>query len=34
LEKTIRWYLDHPDWVARVQSGDYRDWIKAQYGTL
>jgi dTDP-glucose 4,6-dehydratase len=34
LEKTIRWYLDHPDWVARVQSGDYRDWIKEQYGDL
>ena len=34
LEKTIRWYLDHPEWVARVQSGDYRNWIKAHYGTL
>ena len=34
LEKTIRWYLDHPEWVARVQSGDYRHWIKEQYGAL
>jgi dTDP-glucose 4,6-dehydratase len=32
LAKTVRWYLDHPDWVARVQSGDYRDWIRANYG--
>lgn len=31
LEKTVQWYLDHPDWVARVQSGAYRDWLKTQY---
>ena len=24
LELTIRWYLDNPAWVARVQSGKYR----------
>jgi len=24
LELTIRWYLDNPTWVARVQSGKYR----------
>lgn len=32
LEKTIRWYLDNRDWVGRVQSGEYRRWIEAQYG--
>jgi dTDP-glucose 4,6-dehydratase len=32
LEKTIRWYLDHQEWVSRVQSGAYRDWIRRQYG--
>ncbi|MEO7152148.1 MAG: dTDP-glucose 4,6-dehydratase, partial [Burkholderiaceae bacterium] len=31
IEKTVRWYLDHPDWVARVQSGAYRDWVELQY---
>ena len=31
IRKTVRWYLDHPDWVARVQSGAYRDWISQQY---
>ncbi len=31
IRKTVRWYLDHPDWVARVQSGAYRDWIDSQY---
>ena len=34
LEKTIRWYLDNSGWVERVQSGDYRQWIETQYGTL
>ena len=32
IRKTVQWYLDHPDWVARVQSGAYRDWLDKQYG--
>jgi len=32
IRKTVRWYLDHPGWVSRVQSGAYRDWVKTQYG--
>ena len=32
IRKTVRWYLDHPDWVADVQSGAYRDWVAANYG--
>ncbi|MDI6748804.1 MAG: dTDP-glucose 4,6-dehydratase [Rhodocyclaceae bacterium] len=32
IEKTVAWYLDHPDWVAHVQSGAYREWIGRQYG--
>lgn len=32
LEKTVRWYLAHRDWVERVQSGAYRDWVRTQYG--
>ncbi len=31
IRKTVRWYLDHPDWVADVQSGAYRDWVSANY---
>jgi dTDP-glucose 4,6-dehydratase len=31
IRKTVQWYLDHPDWVAQVQSGAYRDWIATQY---
>ena len=31
IRKTVQWYLDHPDWVAHVQSGAYRDWVQKQY---
>ena len=31
LRKTVQWYLANPDWVARVQSGGYRDWVQANY---
>jgi dTDP-glucose 4,6-dehydratase len=31
IRKTVQWYLDHADWVRRVQSGAYREWIAAQY---
>ncbi len=31
IRKTIRWYLDHADWVSRVQSGAYRDWVHTNY---
>lgn len=33
IRKTVQWYLDHPDWAARVQSGAYRDWVSTQYGS-
>ena len=31
IRKTVRWYLDNPDWVAHVQSGAYREWVGKQY---
>ena len=31
IRKTVRWYLDNADWVARVQSGAYRDWVRRNY---
>jgi len=31
IRKTVRWYLDNPQWVAHVQSGAYREWVKIQY---
>lgn len=32
IRKTVRWYLDHQDWVAHVQSGAYREWLQKNYG--
>ncbi len=31
IRKTVQWYLDHPEWVANVQSGGYRDWLSTNY---
>jgi dTDP-glucose 4,6-dehydratase len=31
IRKTVDWYLANPDWVARVQSGAYREWTDKQY---
>lgn len=33
LRKTVQWYLDHPDWIAHVQSGVYRDWVATNYAS-
>ena len=32
LRKTVRWYLDNAEWVERVQTGAYREWLTANYG--
>jgi dTDP-glucose 4,6-dehydratase len=32
IRKTVQWYLDHADWVARVTSGEYRNWVDRHYG--
>jgi len=32
LARTVRWYLEHPDWVASVHSGEYRQWLELHYG--
>ena len=31
LRKTVEWYLSHPEWVANVQSGAYREWLEKHY---
>ena len=31
IRKTVEWYLTNADWVARVQSGAYRDWVARNY---
>jgi dTDP-glucose 4,6-dehydratase len=32
LKRTLAWYLSHLDWLDRVRSGDYREYLKSQYG--
>lgn len=32
LGRTVRWYLENPEWIEGVQSGGYRKWIETQYG--
>lgn len=33
IRKTVAWYLANGDWVSRVQSGAYRDWLAKNYET-
>lgn len=32
LRRTLSWYLTHPEWLERVRSGVYRDYLRRQYG--
>jgi len=31
IRKTIQWYMDHPQWVHHVQTGEYKRWIETHY---
>ncbi len=31
LARTITWYQENEGWVERVKSGEYRNWIRANY---
>ncbi len=31
LRETVDWYLTHPEWIDRVRSGAYREWIEENY---
>ena len=32
IRKTVEWYLANEKWVNGVVSGDYRQWMKRNYG--
>ncbi len=32
LKSTIQWYLSNQSWVSNIISGEYKNWVKAQYG--
>ncbi|MBF4988472.1 dTDP-glucose 4,6-dehydratase [Methylophilus sp. 14] len=31
IRKTVRWYLEHHEWVTRVTSGEYQHWLNKNY---
>lgn len=31
IRKTVEWYLNNAEWVARVKSGSYQQWIDQNY---
>ena len=31
ITKTIQWYLDNPDWIENIKSGEYKNWIEKNY---
>jgi dTDP-glucose 4,6-dehydratase len=31
LKKTVRWYVNNTEWVNRVRSGEYQEWIRQNY---
>ena len=33
ISKTVQWYLDNQDWIARIQSGDYLKWLETNYAS-
>jgi dTDP-glucose 4,6-dehydratase len=32
LRETVSWYLTHPEWISRVRTGAYREWMEKNYG--
>jgi dTDP-glucose 4,6-dehydratase len=32
LRETVRWYVEHPDWIAHIRNGEYRQYYQRQYG--
>lgn len=33
LRKTILWYMENPEWVKTVQTGEYREWLHRHYNS-
>ena len=31
FRRTVLWYLENPDWVESVRTGEYRDWLERNY---
>jgi dTDP-glucose 4,6-dehydratase len=33
LTKTVSWYIENPEWVENIQSGEYLNWINKHYNS-
>ena len=31
INDTINWYMENPDWIKSIETGEYREYIKEQY---
>lgn len=31
IRRTVKWYIDNPEWVRKIVSGEYQDYYKKQY---
>jgi dTDP-glucose 4,6-dehydratase len=31
IRETVEWYLNHPEWVEHITSGEYLQWVQRQY---
>jgi len=31
IQKTVKWYLNHPQWVNNITSGEYKNWVNQNY---
>ena len=31
IQKTVQWYLNNQDWVQNITSGEYKNWVSANY---
>ena len=31
IEKTVRWYLDHQEWLDNITSGEYEKYYQSMY---
>lgn len=31
LAATVQWNLNHSEWIERIRSGEYRNWVEANY---
>jgi dTDP-glucose 4,6-dehydratase len=32
LERTVDWYMENPQWIDSIRSGEYQRWVEKNYG--